>query len=69
MKKTVVFDFPEDFQFPDRFENVDLARCTECPLFCRDDEGDEWCFLLGYSETTYESRCPFRDEADIVAYN
>lgn len=59
MKKTVVFDFSDDFVFPEHFENIDQARCTDCPLFCRCDEGDEWCFLIGYCETTENSNCPF----------
>lgn len=57
MKKTVVFEFPDDFKFPEHFDSV-YAGCPECPLFCRDDEGDEWCFLIGYTGPM-NGACPF----------
>ena len=41
MKKTVVFEFPDDFQFPEHFEEIKPARCRSCPLHCNDEEGNE----------------------------
>lgn len=69
MKKTVIFEFQDDFQFPEFFEDMGKARCLKCPLYCRDDEGDEWCFLQGYEDRAPCMKCPFYGGADTVNYD
>ena len=69
MKKTVVFEFPDDFQFPEHFEEINPARCRICPLHCNDEGRSEWCLLTGDNDGTPISdrvKCPFHDESDNV---
>lgn len=57
MEKTVIFEFPDNFKFPLLFDSV-YGPCPECPMFCRCDSGEEWCFLVGYI-SPLDAFCPF----------
>lgn len=68
MKKTVVFEFPDDFEFPERFLE---EKCMGCPLYESDGEGGEMCFITGegdYPLSPSKKKCPFFDGDDSVNY-
>lgn len=70
MKKTVIFDFPDNFEFPEHFEEMKPCRCVKCPFYCNDNYGEE-CFLTGDNDGTpvYDRvKCPFYDGEDTVNF-
>lgn len=66
MKRCVIFDFQEDFKFPEQYgDNV----CEECPLNCYDDM-DAYCFVTGDSPwKTEHEQCPFYSGSVYVDFN
>lgn len=65
MKKTVVFEFPDNFEFP---QYPDDKACFRCPLLCGDTyELDQHCFVTGcYTDEKEKDPCPFYGGADTV---
>lgn len=69
MKKTVVFEFPDDFKFPKRFTD---EGCKGCPLKTEDGQGDVMCFITeegDYPLLPSKLECPFYDGAESVNFN
>lgn len=80
MKKTVIFDFPDNFKFPKhfmqkniRFEYKDAfgieravksSACETCTFYAGGDE-EPYCFLLGDEE----GECPFYRGQKVVNYD
>lgn len=73
MKKTVVFEFPDDFEFPPEF--TDKVCCLPkgskpvvfCPFYASDEYGP-YCMLTGEGEGVGKP-CPFYHGASTVNYN
>lgn len=78
-KKTVIFEFPNDFRFPEKWG---FPQCDGCPFdISMDDE--PLCFLTGDSDcwpSVYDKskggfvrlphpNCPFYGGADTVNYD
>lgn len=65
MKKAVIFDFPEDFLFP---ENFNEETCIRCPLCTFNAIEEMACFLTG---ETYPSiiLCPFCGGSEAIIYD
>lgn len=73
MKKTVVFDFPDDFEFPPEFigEVCCLPKGSKPVVFCpfyAPDEYRPYCMLTGGEEGDGKA-CPFYHGASTVNYN
>lgn len=69
MKKNVIFEFPDDFEFPEKFS--EYGGCKNCPFFQMHD-WDEWCFLTGDGDDTKgeeRKHCPFYGGADTVNFD
>lgn len=69
MKKTVVFEFPDGFDFPQCFEEEHPARCRECLMYCIDDDQTEWCFLTKDGDYTPKHErilCPFSKGENVI---
>lgn len=69
MKKTVIFDFPDDFIFPKTFK-VDV--CMGCSLWGLKSDEEPCCFLTGdadYPLTPSSIPCPFSGGAETVVYD
>lgn len=78
MKKTVVFEFPDDFQFPEKCGD----KCSGCP-FCVVDDCENMCSITGDSpfgilrlehlkgkiKHPAHPDCPFYDGSDTVNYD
>lgn len=65
MEKTVVFEFQDDFEFPEKFTEKKCNAIFRCPFYQYDDYGCfSHCFLIG----DYDP-CPFYDGADITVYD
>lgn len=71
MKKTVVFEFPDNFKFPENFDSGVYGyggKCVSCPfrITTREAHGQEppnvECFLL---HSTYD-KCPFFGGEDTI---
>lgn len=58
MKRTVILNFPDDFQFPKEFDH---EHCKPCPFFQEDDELEEYdcCFVPAGSYS-----CPFYGKSE-----
>lgn len=71
MKKSVVFDFPDDFMFPQYFRAGTFGSpspCDECYFIAGDE--DPYCFLTGDNERgKRREKCPFCEGEDTVNYN
>ena len=79
MEKKVIFNFPDDFKFPERWGN---RKCTGCPFDTSIDD-EPLCFLTGdceygpckFDRTTGKivylphPKCPFYNGADTVNYD
>lgn len=69
MKKTVVFEFQDDFKFPEKFLE---EKCCGCPLCASDGEGGEMCFITGegdYPLLPSKKKCPFYGGVDTINYD
>lgn len=80
MKKTVVFEFKDDFKFPEKYS---CGNCTGCPFDTIAGDDEPTCFLTGDCEIGKEEwdkergrfiylphpQCPFYGGADHVSYN
>lgn len=78
MKKTVVFEFPDDFKFPEKCGD----KCSACP-FCFVDDCEKMCFitrdspfdflrmgyLTGKIKHPAHPDCPFYGGSDTVSYD
>ncbi len=63
MKKTVIYEFPDDFKFPEHWGS---AACGGCP-FDAPVNDEPFCLLTG--DDDYEikhPKCPFFDGAETV---
>ena len=59
MTRTVVFNFSDDFKFPERFSD---EACSGCDLKTYDGEGGDMCFLTqegDYPRLPSKIQCPF----------
>lgn len=58
MKRTVIFNFPDGFQFPEEFNR---EHCKPCPFYQEDDELEEldYCFT-----PTGNYSCPFYGKSE-----
>lgn len=73
MKILLEVEFPDNFEFPDRFDPYTLeglTACQECPFYAIDMEEDEICFLkaspiCGWYEGQSDE-CPLKDGAKKV---
>lgn len=64
MKKTVIFNIPDDFVFPEKFEE---EICLKCPLWTMNAIEEVMCFLTGDSYPGIIP-CPFFHGADTIVY-
>lgn len=69
MKKTIEIEFPDDFDFPPKFEEMRydyrIPRCKGCPLYQSGSNWDVWCALTGDGDwTPIDERkpCPLYDK-------
>lgn len=55
MKKTIIVEFPDGFEFPE-MADMDKAcsKCYKCPLMVEDDRS-EYCFVTN----EHDAACPF----------
>lgn len=58
MKRTVIFNFPDDFEFPEEFNH---EHCEQCPFYLVDDELEELdcCFAIAG-----DYACPFYGKSE-----
>lgn len=75
MKKTVVFDFPDDFEFPPEFTEKICCKSegwrtpdVVCPFYISNDDYYPYCMLTGGGEEEGKT-CPFYGGVDIVNYD
>lgn len=75
MKKTVVFEFPDDFEFPPEFSNNICYKskgryepAIVCPFYVSSDEYESYCMLTGGEEGDGKV-CPFYGGIDTVNYD
>lgn len=83
MKRTVIFNFPDNFKFPEYYGQDNMLKtiedcgieygapwsaCDECPL--QTDGYAAHCFLLGHKNcNSYQKpKCPFYDGKETVNY-
>ena len=57
MKRTVILNFPDDFQFP---KKCDYKRCNSCPFFQTDNEDNDY----DYCSASDDDTCPFYGKAE-----
>lgn len=57
MKRTVILNFAEDFQFP---EKCDYKYCNLCPFFQADNEDNNY----DYCSASDDDTCPFYDKGE-----
>jgi hypothetical protein len=65
MKKTVIAEFPDDFNFPEKFVGMEKP-CEDCPFFV--DVNDLWPNGYTCMVNDYYGPCPFFDGAQTVKW-
>lgn len=67
MKKTVIFEFQDDFVSPEHFQ---YKKCDKC-VFCETDAYESWCFMTGDGDdnpSENAKECPFYRGEEIVNF-
>lgn len=67
MKKLIEVEFPDNFKFPEQFDQWGGA-CVDCPLFVSDSDGYGIC-LLDPDNPDFQHDCPLKDGAEKVCLN
>lgn len=57
MKRTVILNFPEDFQFP---KKCNFKYCNPCPFFQADNEDNDY----DYCAASDDDMCPFYEKGE-----
>lgn len=68
MKKTIIFDFPEDFKFPRYFDEY---SCKGCPFVTNSSVEDWMCFLTLDGDPVQDKKveCPFYSGKNTVNWD